>query len=285
MASKLERNVSELNRNSLSLILIYLVLIALGLLMLFPFLWMVLSSFKPLHEVIRFPPTLLPVSPTVSNYTEVFARLNFARYYINTIITSVIPTTVTVLTASIAGYGFAKYEFPGRNAIFWLVLATMMIPYPVTIVPLYVIIHRLGLVDTYTGLIIVSLSSAFGIFLMRQFFLTIPDDLLDAARIDGCSELKIFTKIVWPLSKPALATLTIFNFSGNWNAYIWPMLVVNSDRLRTLSIAIPLFNGQFHQYPNLVYAASVMAVVPVILVFVFNQRYFTEGIALSGLKG
>ncbi len=202
----------------------------------------------------------------------------------NTIITSVIPTVVTVFTAAMAGFGFAKYRFPGRSVIFWLILATMMIPYPVTIVPLYVMAYRAGLVNSYTGMIVVSLSSAFGIFMMRQFCLSLPDDLLDAARIDGSSEFGIFFRIILPLTKPALATLTIFTFTGNWNAYIWPLLVVNTDRLRTLSLIIPLFSGQYASFPNLVYAASTMAILPVILLFIFNQRYFTEGIAMTGLK-
>ena len=271
-------------RARLFTVLTYVGLVCIGVLMLIPFLWMVLGSFKTVREVMQFPPTFIPKNPTLANYRDVFSRLAFSRYYLNTIITSVIPTVITVMTASMAGFGFAKYCFAGRNFIFWLILATMMIPYPVTIVPLYVMAYRTGLVNTYTGLIIVSLSSAFGIFMMRQFCLTIPDDLLDAARIDGSSEFGIFFKIIIPLTKPALATLTIFTFTGNWNAYMWPLLVVNTDRLRTLSLAIPLFNGQYASFPNLVYAASTMAVLPVILLFIFNQRYFTEGIAMSGLK-
>lgn len=265
-------------------VFIYIALVLIGIVMLVPFLWMVLGSFKNVREVMQFPPTFIPKDPTLQNYKDVFSRLPFARYYMNTIITSVIPTIVTVFTAAMAGFGFAKYRFAGRSLIFWLILATMMIPYPVTIVPLYIMAYRTGLVNTYTGLIVVSLSSAFGIFMMRQFCLSIPDDLLDAARIDGSSEFGIFFKIITPLTKPALATLTIFTFTGNWNSYMWPLLIVNTDRLRTLSLAIPLFNGQYASFPNLVYAASTMAILPVILLFIFNQRYFTEGIAVSGMK-
>ncbi|BAS26774.1 carbohydrate ABC transporter permease [Limnochorda pilosa] len=264
---------------------LYVMLVAGGVLMIAPFLWMLLGSFKTLQEVSQFPPTFLPKDPILSNYTDVFERLPmFARYYLNTIVTAVIPTVVAVFTAAMAGYGFAKYRFRGGKIFFWAILATMMIPYPVTIVPLYVMAFRLGLVNSYAGLIVVNLSTAFGIFMMRQFALTIPDDLLDAARIDGCSEFRIFGQVILPLLKPALATLTIFTFTGNWNAYVWPLLIVNEDRLRTLSLAIPLFNGQYEQYPNLVFAASTLAILPVIILFVFNQRYFTEGITLSGLK-
>lgn len=276
-----ERHVT---RGKVIKVLTYIALVSIGIIMFIPFFWMILGSFKTVQEVMQFPPTFIPKDPTIENYKEVFERLPFARYYMNTVITSVIPTVATVLTAAMAGFGFAKYRFTGRSVIFWLILATMMIPYPVTIVPLYVMAYRVGLVNTYTGLIVVSLSSAFGIFLMRQFCLSIPDDLLDAARIDGSSEFGIFFKIIIPLTKPALATLTIFTFTGNWNAYIWPLLIVNSDKLRTLSLAIPLFNGQYSNFPNLVYAASTMAVLPVILLFIFNQRYFTEGIAVSGMK-
>ena len=183
-----------------------------------------------------------------------------------------------------AGFGFAKYKFKGDKILFWMILATMMVPYPVTIVPLYVMAHQVGLVNTYTGLIVVGLSSAFGIFLMRQFILSLPDSLLDAARIDGCTEFRIFFSLILPLTKPALATLTLFTFTSHWNSYIWPLMIINSDHLRTLSIAIPLFNGQYEQYPNLVYAASLMSLLPILLLFIFTQRFFVEGITVSGLK-
>jgi len=264
--------------------LTYLTLIAIAVIMLIPFLWMILGSFKTVREAMQFPPTFLPENPTLDNYREVFSRLPFARYYLNTVITSVIPTVITVFTAAMAGFGFSKYRFALGSFLFWLILATMMVPYPVTIVPLYIMAYRVGLVNSYTGIIAVNLSSAFGIFMMRQFCLSLPDDLLDAARIDGSTEFGIFFRIILPLTKPALATLTIFTFTGNWNAYMWPLLVINSDRLRTLSLAIPLFNGQYASFPNLVYAASTMAVLPVIVLFVFNQRYFTEGITMTGMK-
>lgn len=265
-------------------IMIYLVLSVGGILMMMPFLWMILGAFKPLREVMVFPPTFWPQEPTLANFQKVFAMIPFARYYFNTAFVTIFPTVITVITAAMAGFGFAKYKFKGDKILFWMILATMMVPYPVTIVPLYVMAHQVGLVNTYTGLIVVGLSSAFGIFLMRQFILSLPDSLLDAARIDGCTEFRIFFSLILPLTKPALATLTLFTFTSHWNSYIWPLMIINSDHLRTLSIAIPLFNGQYEQYPNLVYAASLMSLLPILLLFIFTQRFFVEGITVSGLK-
>ncbi|MCK4258216.1 MAG: carbohydrate ABC transporter permease [Halanaerobiales bacterium] len=265
-------------------IFIYLLLTIVGILMMIPFLWMVLGAFKSLKEIMISPPTFIPKEPTFKNFIQVFKKIPFARYYLNTAFVTIIPTIVTVLTAAMAGFGFAKYKFKGAKFLFGMILATMMIPYPVTIVPLYVMAFKAGLINTYTGLIVVGLSSAFGIFLMRQFIMSIPDALLDAARIDGCSEFRIFYNIVLPLCKPAVATLTLFSFTSHWNSYIWPLMIINSEKLRTLSIAIPMFNGQYEQYPNLVYAASLMSLLPIIIIFIFAQRYFVEGINLSGVK-
>lgn len=262
------------------------ILVALGAIMMaLPFVWLILSSFKTLQEISIFPPTFFPRNPTLANFTQVFERIPFARYYMNSIITSVIPTIVTVVTCSMAGFGFAKYRFVGRNVLFWVILSTMMVPFPATIVPLYVMMAKADLINTYAGLIIVGLSSASGIFLMRQFMMTIPDELLDAARIDGASEFRIFRQIIVPLVKPALATQTLFTFTGHWGAYIWPLICVNSDRLRTLPLAIPYFSGQYFSYQNLINAASLMAIAPVLILFLFTQRYFVEGITITGMKG
>lgn len=276
--------MNRFHNSNVAKVFIYLALIVGGIIMMIPFLWMVLGAFKPLKEIMVFPPTFLPEEPTLMNFIEVFERIPFARYYLNTAFVTIIPTIVTVMTAAMAGFGFAKYKFKGAKVMFWMIIATMMIPYPVTIVPLYVMAFNVGLVNTYAGLIVVGLCSAFGIFLMRQFILTIPDALLDAARIDGCSEFRIFFNIILPLTKPAVATLTLFTFINHWNSYIWPLMIINSDKLRTLSIAIPMFNGQYEQYPNLIYAASLMSLLPVIGLFIFSQRYFVEGITLSGMK-
>ncbi|MEW6045965.1 MAG: carbohydrate ABC transporter permease [Bacillota bacterium] len=264
---------------------VYLLLSAGGLTMLVPFAWLILSSIKPLPEVMRYPPTFIPEQPTLDNFRQVFKTVPFGRYYLNSVIVSVPTTLVTVLTCTMAGFGFAKYRFAGRSVLFWVILSTMMIPYPATIVPLYVMAHRAGLVDSYAGLIVVHLSSAFGIFMMRQFLSTLPDEMMDAARIDGASEARILVQIVLPHAKPAMAALSLFTFTGYWNAYIWPLIVVNSERLKTLPIAIPEFSGQYFSFQNLINAASLMAIAPVLLIFLLAQRYMVEGIAFTGSKG
>ncbi|MEA4884706.1 MAG: carbohydrate ABC transporter permease [Clostridia bacterium] len=264
--------------------LAYAIVIPGAIFMAMPFVWLVLSSFKTLEEIVLFPPTFWPRRPTLDNFRQVIEMIPFGRYYMNSIITAVAPTIVSVITCSMAGMGFAKYKFRGRNVIFWVILATMMVPFPATIVPLYVMVSKMGLVNTRLGLIIVGLSSASGIFMMRQFVMGIPDELLDAARIDGASELRIFNQIVVPLCKPAIATQTLFSFTGHWGAYIWPLIVINSDELRTLPLAIPYFSGQYLSYQNLISAASLMAILPVLILFLFTQRYFVKGITLTGMK-
>ena len=271
-------------QRALRKLVVYALIIPGAILMAMPFVWLVLSSFKTLEEIVLFPPTFWPKNPTLDNFKQVFQMIPFGRYYMNSIYTAIVPTVVSVATAAMAGYGFAKYRFTGRNAIFWIILSTMMVPFPATIVPLFVMVSKMGLVNTRLGLIIVGLSSASGIFMMRQFVMTIPDELLDAARIDGASELRIFTQIVMPLCKPALATQTLFSFTAHWGAYIWPLIVVNSDRLRTLPLAIPYFSGQHYSYQNLISAASLMAILPVLIVFLFTQKYFVQGITLTGMK-
>lgn len=265
-------------------ILVYAIVSIGAAAMAMPFVWLVLSAFKTLPETVLFPPTFFPKNPTLSNFKEVFDTIPFGRYYLNSIITSVIPSIVSVLTCTMAGMGFAKYRFRGRNAMFWIILSTMMVPFPATIVPLYVMVSKVGLVDTRMGLIVVGLSSASGIFLMRQFIMSIPDELLDAARIDGASEFRIFGQIVVPLCKPAIATQSLFTFTSHWGAYIWPLICVNSDELRTLPLAIPYFSGQYYSFQNLINAASLMAVVPVLMLFLFAQRYFVQGITITGMK-
>ncbi|HBK60098.1 MAG TPA: hypothetical protein DDZ84_04805 [Firmicutes bacterium] len=265
-------------------IAVYVIVSVGAVVMAMPFVWLVLSAFKTLPETVLFPPTFFPKNPTLSNFKQVFGTIPFGRYYANSIITSVIPSVVSVITCTMAGMGFAKYRFRGRNAMFWIILSTMMVPFPATIVPLYVMVSKVGLVDTRLGLIVVGLSSASGIFLMRQFIMSIPDELLDAARIDGASEFRIFGQIVVPLCKPAIATQSLFTFTSHWGAYIWPLIAVNSDELRTLPLAIPYFSGQYYSFKNLINAASLMAVLPVLILFLFAQRYFVQGITITGMK-
>jgi multiple sugar transport system permease protein len=218
------------------------------------------------------------------NYVQSWTSVNFPRYYINSIIVAVAVTFGQVFTSSLAAFAFARLEFPGRDKIFLAYLGTMMIPSEVTIIPIFILLKILGWIDTYQALILPGIFTAYGTFLLRQFFLTIPKDLEDAAVIDGCSKFRIYATIILPLSKAALATLTTFVFMGSWNNFMWPLIVTNSDNMKTLPIGLASFQGQFSTDYTLLMAASMIVLIPVIIVYIFNQRFFTEGIVLSGLK-
>lgn len=218
------------------------------------------------------------------NYIDSWTSVNFPRYYINSIIVAITLTFGQVLTSSLAAFAFARLEFPGRDQIFLAYLGTMMIPGEVTMIPIFILLKQLNWIDTYQALILPGMFSAYGTFLLRQFFLTIPKDLEDAAVIDGCGKLRIFATIIIPLSKAALATLVTFTFMGVWNNFMWPLIVTNSDSMRTLPIGLASFQGQFNTDYTLLMAGSMIVLIPVLLLYVFNQKYFTEGIVLSGLK-
>ena len=267
-------------------ILLYLVLTLGAILMLLPFFWMITASFKSLNEVIQIPPQWLPKQWDFRNYPEVFRQQPlFGRYFLNSVIVAAVTVASVLITSSLAGYAFAKYNFPGKNVFFVFVLSTMMIPFQIRMVPLFVMVSGWKLLDTYTGLILPGLVDAFGIFLMRQFIASIPTDLIDAARIDGASEPGIFLWIILPLIQPALSALAIFTLIGNWESFLWPLLITNSDELRTLPIGLALFSGRYLQRFDLQMAAATIAVLPMVLAFFVLQRRFVEGITLTGLKG
>jgi multiple sugar transport system permease protein len=207
------------------------------------------------------------------------------RYYLNSILITTVAVTLTLLTSSLAGFAFAKYKFRGRNTIFKTLLGAMMIPFPVTIIPLYIMIYNLGLVDTYLALIITGSVSIFGVFLMRQFIVTIPDDLIDAARIDGCSEFQIFRIIVIPNIRAPLSALAIFSFMATWNAFLWPLLVVNNDEHRTVQLGVQYFTQRYGDLMHLQITAAAMAVIPIVVLYLILQKQFIEGITMTGLKG
>ena len=263
----------------------HIVLLAGAAVMIVPFLWMLSASLKPLSEVILIPPTWIPRQPTLTNYLEVWNELGFSRYFFNSAFASIAAVVGVLLTSSMAGYAFTRYRFPGRRAIFLLILATMMIPSQVLMIPCFILMVHLGWVDTYAGLIAPSLVSAFGIFMMRQFMQGIPSELIDAARIDGCSEPRILWSIVMPLCRPALATLAVFTFLTNWGALLWPLIIANSSQHWTLPVALSKFTEQYISRTNLQMAASTITFVPVLILFFLAQRQFIEGITLSGLKG
>ena len=263
----------------------YLVLAAGAFIMVFPFVWMIIASLMTAGEIQLRPPVWLPAAPQFSNYSDLAQSIPMGRLYFNSLFTSGLIVFGVLLSSSLAGFAFAKYRFPGREFLFYLILATMMIPFFVTLIPVFFIVRQLGWIDTYQGLVVPGLTSAYGIFLMRQFIITLPDELIDAARIDGASELRIFWRIIVPLVKPALATLGTFTFIGSWNAFLWPLLVVNSRELMTLPLGINTMKSLYADNTNLLMAGTAVSVIPMLVLFIFLQRYFIQGIALTGLKG
>lgn len=265
--------------------LIYLALYCLALLSVFPFLWMLSTSLKPEDEVFTWPPRLLPWPPVWSNYAEAWNIAPFGRYFINTTIVALSVTAFSLFLNSLAAYAFARLRFRGRDLLFMLLLGTMMIPFQVTMIPTFLILKQLGWLDSYLGLTVPGFAGAFGIFMLRQFMLSIPEDLLDAARIDGCTEFRIYRQIVLPLCKPALATLAVFTFMGAWNDFILPMMVVKSSEMRTLTLAVAaLSSGLYVMSFPLMMAAATFIIVPILAAFLFSQRFFTRSIVLGGLK-
>ena len=252
--------------------------------MLAPLIWMLLASSKTLPEILTVPPTWLPGALRLDNYTTVLRDSDFVRHFLNSALVAAISIVSVLVTSSMAGYAFAKFDFPGRNVLFVLVLATLMIPFQVRVIPLYVLASELNLLDTYPGLVLPGLVDAFGIFLMRQYLMSIPSDLLDAARIDGASELTIFLRIVLPLAKPALSALAIFTLVASWESFLWPLLVVSSPEKFTLPLGLAQFSGRFLTRVDLQMAASALTILPLLIVFLVMQRRFIEGMATAGLK-
>lgn len=263
----------------------YTLIIAGALITIIPFIWMLTTSFKPETEVFIFPPRLLPIEPTWNAYVSLFSRVRFGRTLMNSAIVTVTYTFLNMVVASLAGYAFAKLKFHGRDKIFYLFLATIMIPSQVTMIPSFIVLKNMGLLNSYWGLIIPGSASVFGIFLVRQFMLGVPDDLLDAARIDGCNEIRIYWHIILPLLKPTLSTIAIFSFMGAWNDFLWPLIVMSSEKMYTLPVALAMLNGEHNTEWALLMAGAVVVTLPILVLFFSLQRYFIEGIAHSGLKG
>lgn len=250
-----------------------------------PIVWMLATALKPDVEQISFPPTLIGSRIQWENLTRAWTAMPFNRFIVNSIFVSGGVTIVTVVGSSMAAYAFSRIEFRGRDTIFLLYIATLMIPVHVTIVPLFIIIRDLGWIDTYRALILPVSFTAFGTFLMRQFFLTVPYELEDSGRMDGASRFILFTRIMLPLVKPALATLAIFTFVTQWKNFLWPLIVVNRTRMMTIPLGLDRFQGQFGTAWNLMMSAAAIGVIPSILFFLFFQKYLAKGIVLSGLGG
>jgi len=249
----------------------------------FPFIWMIATSIKPQAESLNYPPTLFPRDPTLGYFHTLFAELDFGQYLGNTVIVVLIGT-VGLLFMSMAGYAFAKFDFRGKQWMFFLVLATMMIPVQVTMIPTYLILNGMKLTNTLVGIALPTLVSGFSIFLFRQFMSTIPTEMLEAARLDGAGEFRTFLLIVLPLSKPILAVQTVLTFIAGWNSFLWPLIIANDQHLYTLSVGLSLLNKEISVNPSLQMAAASVMVVPILIVFIVFQRYVIQGFALSGLK-
>ena len=272
-------------QRKLARLFIYAFLIVLALTILIPFGWMISNSLKEAAEIYSWPPALKPNRIQWNNYQTALTLVPFGRFFLNSLIVTTVITITSIMLDSMAGYAFAKYNFKGSNVLFYAVLATLMLPVQSIIIPVYIMLRGLGWVDTYLALIIPNISNAFGIFLMRQFIQSIPNELMEAARIDGLGEFGIFQRIIMPLCKPALATLAIFQIQYNWNDFFWPLIMTNSTNMKTVQLGLVYFTGQYFTQWNLLMAVVVTALLPIVLIFVFAQRYFIEGITLSGLKG
>ncbi|MCI6707551.1 MULTISPECIES: carbohydrate ABC transporter permease [Eisenbergiella] len=265
--------------------LLFVILMIIGLTMLVPFFWTLSSSFKYDREIFEYPIKWIPEVFRWSNYQEVWTRVNFLTYYLNTIKLSIIVTVGQVVTCSLAAYSFAKMDYPGRDKIFLCYLATMMVPWHAIMIPQFIIIKNMGFYDSHWSIILMNLFSAFGVFLLRQFMLGIPMELSEAARIDGCGELKIYSQIIMPMCKPGLATLIVFTFNFMWNDYMGPMIYLNTDKLKTIQIGLAAFRTEYGAEYGLIMAGTVCSLLPMVLIYCVAQKYLIEGIAFSGLKG
>lgn len=261
----------------------YLALAVGSVIMAFPFVWMLLSSFKSLREIFRF--NFWPTTWTLANYQEVILNTQFPRWFLNSLIVAGISTVSVLFFCSLVGYTLTRLRFPGRNFIFLLILSTLMIPTEMLVIPWYVMSTQYGWVNTFWGIAFPGLIPAFGVFLMRQFFQSLPRDLFDAGRVDGVSEFGLYWRVGLPLVGPGLAALAIFNFVGNWNAYLWPLIIAKSPSMRTIPVGVAFFSGEAGTEWNLIMAAAALAIIPVLLVFFIFQRQIIEGVVLTGVKG
>lgn len=262
---------------ALQLFMVVLIVLPVG--------WMFFSAFRPAHQMHVYPPNFFPQEWTFKNFTEVIRLIPIVRYFINTLIFSSFVTVGSALFNSMAGYAFARIRFKGKNVLFTILMASMMIPFQVIMIPLFMEIHYLGLIDTFAGLVIPRLAAVFGIFFMRAYFITLPKQLEEAGRIDGLREFGIYVRIMLPLCGPAIITQVVLTFNFNWNDLLWPLLIISSPRNRMLSNGIAYFIGQELTQYGPAFAAGVISVLPLFIIFVIGQKYFVNSIVSSGVKG
>ncbi|NNE08071.1 MAG: carbohydrate ABC transporter permease [Gemmatimonadetes bacterium] len=266
-------------------ILLHVVLTVIGLVTIAPLLWMVGASLMPVGEAASYPPRFIPSRPTFEHYVALFTRLDLARNFFNSVFITVTATIVSVIVNAMAGYAFAKLEFGGRDRLFKFLLAGMMIPAQVGMLPLFLLLKNMGLVNTYLGIMIPSFASIFAIFLVRQYVLSVPDELLDAARMDGAGEFRIFWTIVLPIVRPILVTLAAFTFISAWNDFMWPLIILSDEAKYTLPVALANLAGEHVQDTELMMAGAMITIAPVLIVFLFFQRVYYQGIMAGGVKG
>ncbi len=272
-------------RRKIGRAILWMVLFLVGITMILPFLWTLSASFKSNNEIFQVPFRWIPDELNWDNYKEVWTEVPFFTYFLNTLKLSVIITAGQVVTCSLAAYSFSKMNYPGRDKIFLCYLATMMVPWHAIMIPQFIIVKNLGLYDTHWSLILLQLFSAFGVFLMRQYMMGVPRELSEAARIDGCGELAIYGRVIMPICRPAVATLIIFTFNSVWNDYMGPMIYLTSDRLKTIQIGLASFSSLYRTDYGPIMAGTICALIPMVLIFIFAQKYLIEGVAFSGLKG
>ncbi len=272
------------SRRTWPALLRYVVLVAGGLLMIIPFWWMLVTSLKAPGSVLTVPPELFPRQPTIASYQRVFDTVPIGQMFFNSLVVTVVSVGAQIITSAMAAYAFARMQWRGRDAVFLLYVATLMVPSQVTITPLFILMQRLGWVDTYQGLIAPSIVSAFGTFLLRQAMLSVPREYEEAAVLDGANHWTIFRQVVVPMIGPSLATLAVFATMSTWNSFLWPLFVTRDERLMTLPVGLALLHGRFTTEWSMVMAGAVISVVPIILVYLAAQRAFVRGVALSGLK-
>ena len=275
---------NRVGSGALAKVLIYAILVIVAAIMVLPFIWMVSASLKLEKDVFRYPFEWWPADPVWKNYAEIWTKVPFLTFTFNTAKLTLIITFLQLFTSSFAAYAFAKLDFKGRNLLFLAYIATIAIPWQVYMVPQFIMMRHLGLSDTHMALILLQAFSAFGVFLMRQFYVTVPTELVEAARIDGMSEYGIWARIMVPLSKPPIATLTIFTFVFVWNDFMGPLIYINSDDLKTIQLGLRMFISQYSAEYALIMAASLVSLIPVFILFFSMQRFFVEGVASSGIK-
>lgn len=266
-------------------VILFIVCVLVAAVMLIPFIWMLSASFKQNTEIFRKPFQWLPEIFRIDNYTRVWTQVNFLKYYLNTIKVTVISVSIQVLTCSLAAFAFTKLKFPGRDKIFFAYIATMMVPWNAIMIPQFIIIKNMGLYNTHAALILIGSFNAFGVFLLRQNMLSIPGELNEAAKIDGCGVLRTYWNVIMPLSKGAIATLIILQFNQVWNDYLAPMIYLDSDSKKTIQLGLASFKQQYSADYGAIMAGTVCAVIPIIIVYAFAQKYIIEGMAHTGVKG